>query len=196
MSCEERLRERGYKYLMGVSEEGETSLYSGAQWGKTTTDKHKTRNPKQPTNQQQQKPTPSKRQWAETGIQEIPCKYTVSLVKSWQVAKKDLGVSILESSKNLNGHGPEQPAETEPALSSGVGQGDVQRSLTTLVIPFISYPYPCLPDPNIHSDLVFMKHPSMRIHCLHAVWSSPLCSSQAKRYSCMIEMLKNCEGIC
>lgn len=113
-----------------------------------------------------------------------------------QVAKKDLGVSILESSKNLNGHGPEQPAETEPALSSGVGQGDVQRSLTTLVIPFISYPYPCLPDPNIHSDLVFMKHPSMRIHCLHAVWSSPLCSSQAKRYSCMIEMLKNCEGIC
>lgn len=49
VSCEERLRERGHKYLMGVSEEGETSLYSGAQWGKTTTDKHKTRNPNQPT---------------------------------------------------------------------------------------------------------------------------------------------------
>lgn len=155
-----------------------------------------------PTNQQQQKPTPNKRQWAETGIQEIPCKYKKNLFYCElgqileQVAKKDLGVSILESSKNLNGHGPEQPAETEPALSSGVGQGDVQRSLTTSVIPLISCPYPCLPDPNIHSDLVFMKHPSMGIHCLHAVRSSPLCSSQAKRYPCMMDMLKNCEGVC
>ncbi|KAK4820461.1 LOW QUALITY PROTEIN: hypothetical protein QYF61_027038 [Mycteria americana] len=35
-----------------------------------------------------------------------------------QDAQRDLGVSILESIQNLNEHGPDQPAQVEPALSS------------------------------------------------------------------------------
>lgn len=73
---------------------------------------------------------------------------------------------------------------------------EVPANLHDSVNLWTSYPYPCSPDPNIHSDLAFMKYPTVRINCLRAVQPSTLCPSPAKTYPCMMEMLRHCEGIC
>lgn len=87
----------------------------------------------------------TKKQWAQAKIQETPCQRKKNLSYCEvdqtleQAAQREvIGVSVLESVKNLNGDIPEQPA-----LSSRVRQDDVQSSLTTSVILWL-LPIPLL----------------------------------------------------
>lgn len=53
------------------------------------------------------------------------------------VAQRAYGVSNLENIPNPTGHSPENPALFDPALSRGIRQGDLQRSLPTS--PFLYF---------------------------------------------------------
>ena len=82
-----------------------------------------------------------------------------STVTLEQVAWKGCGVSILGDIQNPAGHG--QPALAKPALSRGVGLGDLQRSLPTSAVLWFYSPnwtwkkekyitYPCFTILNAH----------------------------------------------
>ena len=101
-----------YKYLVGTSKEGIATLFSGVSSGRIRGNGHRLK-------------------------REIPLKYANQLFYCEgdrtleQIAQRDCEVSLRGDTQNPTRHSPEQPALVDPALSNGVGQDNLHRSLPT-----------------------------------------------------------------
>jgi len=81
-----------------------------------------------------------KRQWAQTGIQEILFKpdsrcFIVKVTEHWNRLPREVVVSTHGDIQNSTGQGPRQLALDDPLLSRGLGLGDLQTFLLTSATP-------------------------------------------------------------